>query len=361
MAAPLFISQYWADEATCANEAIEQLKWRILALEHPPQSVTLVSAGEVCVLLDGAVTGFYLWLSERFNVTFISAACTSLHAGILDFYHSELNSTLVVSLELGKHFQQGCLNALGIGNDTDQDGLDVVPGIGFIALNRGIVGQKPAAGDLVIEQCQLLSQNPGLTGTSSLVRQLYHEIKDLPEHVLPVSFDICSQWGKSLAKGLDSRLEATGQLPSWLSSIESCQRHYLSLKPLFELQLYQQKLQKNSLLLLTLGGGGRVGLLQLGMGEQNGPERKKLPEASFETHCLHTDMNGYELAQAFHQDDKSAYYQQIRTTLKYPRSRYRGIDNHYFKWQSPNNNPQSFATATKTTTKTRTRKTRAGV
>ncbi|MCJ8268548.1 MAG: hypothetical protein MJK04_04010, partial [Psychrosphaera sp.] len=263
MSAPLVISQFWADEATNAHDAIDQLKWRILALDHLPKNVTLVSAGEVCILLDGAVTGFYLWLSERTHVTFISAACTSLHAGILDFYHSDLDSTLVISLELDKHFQQGCLNALGIGNDVDQDGLDVVPGVGFIALHRlddqAISAQQPDENALVVEHCQLLSQGPGLTGTSSLVRQLYHELKDLPEHVLPVSFDICSQWGKSLWKGLDMRLEASQHVPDWLSSIERCQRHYLSLKPLFELQMYQQKLQKNSLLLLTLGGGGRVG------------------------------------------------------------------------------------------------------
>jgi hypothetical protein len=346
MSAPLVISQYWADEATNAVDAIDQLKWRILALDHLPKNVTLVSAGEVCILLDGAVTSFYLWLSERTKVTFISAACTSLHAGILDFYHSDLDSTLVISLELDKHFQQGCLNALGIGNDFDQDGLDVVPGVGFIELHRGgrgASGQQPNEGDLVIENCQLLSQAPGLTGTSSLVRQLYHELKDLPEHVLPVSFDICSQWGKSLWKGLDRRLGAVEQVPDWLSSIESCQRHYLSLKPLFELQMYQQKLQNNSLLLLTLGGGGRVGMLQLGKSDQLGKNKtvsKKLPKASFETHCMSTDIDGYELALALRHGDPSAYYQQIRTTLKYPRSRYRGMDNHYFKWQPTHRIPK---------------------
>ncbi|NQZ07878.1 MAG: hypothetical protein HRT35_12015 [Algicola sp.] len=359
MTAPLVISQFWADEATDAHDAINQLKSRILALDNLPKNVTLVSAGEVCILLDGAVTGFYLWLSERTHVTFISAACTSLHAGILDFYHSDLDSTLVISLELDKHFQQGCLNALGIGNDIDQDGLDVVPGVGFIAMHKG--NEQPRKGDLVIEHCQLLSQGPGLTGTSSLVRQLYHELKDLPEHVLPVSFDICSQWGKSLWKGLDMRLEASQQVPDWLSSIERCQRHYLSLKPLFELQMYQQKLQNNSLLLLTLGGGGRVGMLQLGKSEQLGKNSTigtNLPQASFETHCMSTDINGYELALALRQEDPSAYYQQIRTTLKYPRSRYRGMDNHYFKWQPAHDSHPTIAKSTSTRT---TRKTRSGV
>ncbi|NQY62563.1 MAG: hypothetical protein HRT38_02380 [Alteromonadaceae bacterium] len=334
MAAPVIISQYWAGDASNPRMAMAKLKLLLCKQDKLPSHVTLISAGEVCVLLDPLVIEFHQWLSNQCHVTFISAACTSLHAGILDFYHSGLSATLVISLELNKSFQQACLNSLGIGNDSEQDGLDVVPGVGFMALKRSEVGKPPEPHELVVEQCQLFSQQSGIAGTQGLIRQLYQELEDLPENVLPVSFDICSNWGKSLLRGLDNRLAAKQQSVDWLPSIESCQRHYLSLKPLFEIQLYKQKLQQNSLLLFTLGGGGRVGMLQLG---KNVADPIELPEASFEYHSLINDIDSYELALSLYQEDKSAYYQQIRTTLKYPRSRYHGKHNHYFKWQTSHN------------------------
>ncbi|WDE09095.1 hypothetical protein SG34_030465 [Thalassomonas viridans] len=332
MTAPVVISQYWAVDAIEPVDAIAGLKEQLLALDELPGHVTLVSAGEVGVLRDPLVIEFHLWLQAYCQVTFVSAACTSLHAGILDFYHSGLTATLVISLELDKAFQQACLNSLGIGNEKDQDGLDVVPGLGFIALKKLDKDKAPAAHELLIEKCQLLSQPGGMRGTHTLIGRLSQQLQALPKEVLPVSFDICSSWGKSLLMGLNIRLAGKRQPVEWLASIESCQRHYLSLKPLFELQLYKEKLKENSLLLFTLGGGGRVGILQLGCSNSKTSGEPELPKASFEQQSLADDIKGYELALNLLGDDKPAGYQQIRDTLKYPHSRYRGMDNHYFKW-----------------------------
>lgn len=264
MVSPVVFSQYWAGDATDPGPAITELKQRLMALEKLPAHATLISAGEVGVLRDPQVAEFHLWLSRYCKVTFISAACTSLHAGILDFYHSALSETVVISLELDKRFQQACLNSLGIGNERDQDGLDVVPGVGFIALSR-LEENNQASGLMIVEKCQLLSQQSGMTGTQVLISRLAQQLQALPQEILPVSFDICSNWGRSLLMGVNIRLASKRQSVQWLASIETCQRHYLSLKPLFELQLYKEKLAKNSLMLFTLGGGGRVGLLQLGI------------------------------------------------------------------------------------------------
>jgi hypothetical protein len=180
---------------------------------------------------------------------------------------------------------------------------------------------------LAIENCQILSQKAGMTGTPGLIKELHEVIGNLDDNTRPVCFNISSQWGKCLLRGLHNRLG--DDQTSWLPSAEQCGHHYLSLKPLFELQLYRDELKHNKLLLLTLGGGGRVGVLQLG---QNAGADIVLPQASYETHCLQTDINGYSVALALRLDDKSAFYQQMRITLKYPRSRYRGRANHYFKW-----------------------------
>jgi hypothetical protein len=321
MRTALQICDYWVAQALDSSSAIAQLKQRLLALESLPKQVTLVSAGEVSVLLDPVVIDFCHWLKAHCQVTFISAACTSLHAAILDFNQSDAASTVVISLELEKTLQQGCLDSLGIGVDKGQDGLDVVPSVGFIMLDRG------SKGGLAIEQCQILSQQIGLNGTTGLIRELLQLLNNLDKNVLPVSFNISSLWGKSLLRGLTKRLGS--QQSNWLASAEQCGRHYLSLKPLFELQLYQKSLDEHKLLLMTLGGGGRVGILQLG---QNTGATVTLPPASCESYCLSDDIAGYCAALALAPYDKAAFYQQMRTTLKYPRSRYRGRSNHYFKW-----------------------------
>lgn len=324
MTKPLTIKDFWASSVQTTSEGIALVKAYLLSLPELPKEVVLVSAGEVKPLIDADVFAFYEWLKPQVELRFVSAACVSLHAAILDFYHSESSERLVISLELNKTIQQGCLNSLGIGNDPEQDGLDVVAGVGCCLLSRHY-----QAGDLVITQCEIMSQPLGVSGIHAVISHLSSTLTQLPETVLPVSFDICSDWGKNLWKGLSARLNSVQFEREWLASAEQDEKHLLTLKPLHELAMYHEVLQATPLFLITLGGGGRVGLLQV---SSDPSELPTIDAASNTTYCLESDVSAFRDAASYRSRCQKTYYKAVKQTLKYPHHQHRGKKNSYFCW-----------------------------
>lgn len=325
MAEPVVIKQFWVNKANDSGDALAQLKKQLTQLKAMPEVVTLVSAGEVKPFLEPEVMAFYQWLKKQVKVQLISVACVSLHGAILEFYHSQRSSGLVISLELSQSLQQACLNSLGVGIGPEQDGLNVSAGVGYIELSRDY-----QAGDMIIKDCQIISQPLGLSGITQVIQTMTTYLNQLDESVIPVSFSICSEWGKQLYKGLESKLGENIAFDKWLPSYETDGLHYLSLKPLHELSQYQNRLENSSLLIFTLGGGGRVGWLQL---SQQKDSYSSLPKASNEFCLFNDDFKCYHQALKVKLQSDDEYYQKIKATLKYPKAIYRGIHNHYFQWQ----------------------------
>lgn len=325
MTSTTVINRFWVAKAEDTESALCELKDQLNSLERFPSIITLVSAGEVKPLLEPLVKEFCEWLGGKTKLQFISAACVSIHGALLDFYHSGRKTGLIISLELDKSIQQACLDSLGIGIKPEQDGLDVVCGVGFVELSR-----QQSADGIIVQDCQIISQPSGLSGITKLIMRLADYLNQREDDVIPVSFDINSLWGKKLFKGLHHKLEASSQKRHWLPSLEVDGKHYLSLKPLYELYKYQEKFKKNRLLIFTLGGGGRVGWLLLS--KKNGVGHD-FPAASCENHSLSDDLSEYKKALELERSNSEAFYQKIRTILKYPRSRNRGVHNHYFKWE----------------------------
>lgn len=324
------IKKFWAETATSVSQGLAQLKDQLAQLEPLPKDIVIISAGEVKPLLNPLIQQFCLQLeqSSHSQLHFISAACTSLHAAILDFnQHTEALQRLIITLELDQSLQQGCLNALGIGTDPDQDGLKVIDGVGYCLLSK----ETPKPDALIIEDCVIMSQAVGITGIQKLIGQLADYLEQAPKNCQPVSFDICSLWGKKLIKGLDRRLAQSLCSEHWLDSVEQHNEHYLSLKPTMELQLYRQQLEKGNLLMMTLGGGGRIGCLRISKGITNIHMKA---ECSFSEHSLSEDMICYHAAVSEQDHSMHDYYHSVRTTLKYPQAQYRGLENHYFRWSN---------------------------
>ena len=321
----LVIRNYWASNAENSFTAIEELKQKLTQLNSIPAIVTLVSAGEVNPLLEPVVMEFYFWLKKQTSIQFISAACVSLHGALLEFSNSKRENGLIIILELSQDIQQACLNSLGVGIEPEQDGLTVVAGVGCVQVSR-----KYLNGDLVVKDCQIFSQPLGLSGISFVINQLTEYLSGVESDVIPVSFNIQSCWGKKLLKGLTSKPQISQAIQSWLPSFEESGLHYLSLKPLHELIKYKSKLDTHSLLIITLGGGGRVGCLHLS-GDKT--STSNLTKASFNRYSLDDDLDSYRQAAKLKVNNHDEFYQQIRTTLKYPRAQYRGIHNHYFQWE----------------------------
>ena len=329
------IKQFWAQAGLDFQSALSCVETQLANLDSKPTNIRIISAGECSMFTSSIILDFCQKLAATAPTQFISAACTSVNAAILDFYHSNESDCVIIALELDRNRQQDCLDALDIGISRIEDGLDVKPSCGLLQLTRCDKQQNSSA--YYIQDCQILSQQAGMRGTTNLVKRLSHYIEQSEGQ--KVSFAISSKWGLSVLAGVNAKLSANSNKgQAWLASAEQGQSHYLSVKPILELQSYHEQLNHSPLLIITLGGGGRVGLLKLNCtSDEKSQNTTILPQSSFENHDINQDIDNFNTA--IHIKNNNANnsnledsYQLIRTTLKYPRSRYRGLDNHYFKW-----------------------------
>jgi len=322
----LVIESLWARQVLSVRHGLAELETRLNQFSDLPEQVLLISAGEVKPLLNESIRLFVQNLKQKgCQLRFVSAACTSFHAAVFEASQGESDDCLVLALELDQSLQQGCLNSLGVGDNAEKDGLTVLNCIGLCVLRK----RQAQASDLIIMQCDILSQPFGISGTQKLLMMFERYIKQLPETTQLVSFAINSLWGKKLELALSQRLKGPFAMSQWLESAEQGQQHFLSIKPLFELQAYQAALIKGPLLLLTLGGGGRLGCLLISRGQE---AKHALNLASLNEFSLLADQKAYQAALLAKNDSQASYYQQVKNTLKYPQSQYRGINNHYFRW-----------------------------
>jgi|TARA_B110000114_G_scaffold182383_1_gene221573 hypothetical protein len=323
----MILSQFWAEKVDSVTHGLTQLHAKITEIKIKPEQIIFISAGEVKPLLNPQIFAFCETINNTFQceIDFVSAACASLHASIFHFNQSDANKCLVILLELDQELQQGCLNALGVGNTENQDGLTVNNCVGYCLLEK----RSALAQDIIIEQCQIFSQPAGILGMPKLLNQLVAHIETVIAHGVFVSFDISSLWGEKLKAALTHRLKQFKTPTNWLSSIETDHQHYLSLKPILELQNYRHQLNNKPFIILTLGGGGRVGSLQLTM---NTLSQTHIKEASFNGFSLTEDHALYQQSLNVKTHSIQAYHAIVKATLKYPQLQYRGINNHYFQW-----------------------------
>lgn len=322
----LVIESLWARQVLTVRHGLAELEARLNLLPSLPEQVVLISAGEVKPLLNENIRHFTHTLMQKgCQLKFVSAACTSFHAAVFEASQGDSDECLVIALELDQGLQQACLNSLGVGDNAEKEGLTVLNCVGLCVLRKKVA--KPL--DLIIMQCDILSQPLGMSGTQKLLMMFERYIKQLPDTTQPVSFAINSLWGKRLELALKHRLSGPFAMTQWLASAEQSHQHFLSIKPLFELQGYQGALVKGPLLLLTLGGGGRLGCLLISRGEK---AKQAFNPASLSEFSMAEDQSAYLAALQVKSDCETRYYQQVKNTLKYPQSQYRGINNHYFRW-----------------------------
>lgn len=287
-----------------------------------PQLIYLISAGEANVLLDGQVKDFAVNLEkDNFTLKFVGSACTSFHAAILDFSASTETEALILHLELNKERQQDCLDALGIGMGFDQDGLDVVTGVAVNWISKS----KSEADFCQISQCDILSQPLSLKGMPSLIFNL-RKLINHDQNANVVSFSIRSKWGQQLLKGIPET-----NVKKWLPSLEPCGKHYLSIKPIREMHRYWHAKCEDSLWLLTLGGGGRVGCLKISSPEID-TQFFSCNEINIKKLCLYSAYCQFAAALQVRQHSKDAFYSMVRNAMSYPSKQYRGTKNQLFYW-----------------------------
>ncbi|WP_226647814.1 hypothetical protein [Microbulbifer variabilis] len=320
----MYIRSLWVDHQGETEQLLQSLEEYLSGLTHLPGLVYIVSAGEANVLLERPAIEFLAQLEEAgHNIQFVGSACTSFHAALLSYSKRQEEDALIINLELGKERQQECLDALGIGVKAGQDGLDVITGVAVCWLSKHYHAESVCQ----ISSCDILSQAPTLSGAHELVQSLKKIMTtDFSHSCRIVSFDIQSRWAKGLLKGF-SREEKS----QWLPSSELDGQHYLSIKPIVEINKYCLESEVENLWIITLGGGGRAGCLRV--------HRTPRMEGQLLSRLVHTETLSLEEAYAnftaaqniegAHGQD---YLPHVRGAMIYPQKKYRGRHNQIFHW-----------------------------
>lgn len=260
----------------------------------------------------------------------LSQACLGLYTAVQEFWRDKtVNEALVLFVEVpGSHIQIG-LNAIGIGLLEGQEGLETRPGIGRCWL-RKVAAEDLGPDDLVIDRCELYAVSPRLTSSATVLRKLVGDIAILHAETPGklVSFEVSARWSKKLAQAIRPACAQSSTELEWLPSIETGHHHYMSLKQPCELLHYTSEITSQPLMLLGLGGGGRIGLLRAVSGRHFRhtdipPSTAK--ELSFQLWLEGTRERVYASGEN--------YYRAVRDYMLCVSDEYRGIPNFYFYWE----------------------------
>lgn len=221
--------------------------------------ILFCSSGEWEVLRQPWVTEWMVReaqpLSPRRHA-FVSMACASWYAAVLEFKRSDCRSAEIWVIEASANFIQQRLDCAGLGRNGE--GLLASGGVACISLRKAQWGER----GVWIDDCALLAKPAGLRGTELLIKRYVQWMSThLPGNGQAdwISFAIETQWSRQLQAGLALWGKETLQLLVMQPSVEQGPGHYMALKPLYELAPYLQRPLVRPVILTTLAGGGRIG------------------------------------------------------------------------------------------------------
>ena len=317
------------------NEAPERVK---AFLENTastigrPDMIYITSSSELSFLtapfVANAVHGLLTSLAGV-PARILSQACLGLYTAIQEFWRDDsVSEALVLFVEApGSHIQIG-LNAIGIGNLEGQEGLETKPGIGRCWL-RKVDQHALKPDDIVIDRCEIYAVSSELTSSATVLRKLVGDIAsqhaETPGKL--VSFEVSARWSKKLAEAIRPACAQSSTELEWLPSIETGHHHYMSLKQPCELLHYTGEISRQPLMLLGLGGGGRIGLLRAVSGSQF--RRSFITQPSVRQLPFQPWFKGTR--DVVHATGEN-YYPGVRDYMLCVNDEYRGIPNFYFYW-----------------------------
>jgi hypothetical protein len=195
------------------------------------------------------------------EIVFVSIGCAGLFASVLEFVQRPVRRCRILALEMPASFVQHTLDVASLGEDGD----------GFIAQDVACVMDlsKEFEGAIAkIGHCEILARRAGFGGTAKLSQELARCLENLCLG-LPganiVTFENVSLWSQRLLQLVTMMLRARDVLPPerWLPSIESDERHFMSVRPLLDILPHINETRRQRLIVACLGAGGRVGLMAL--------------------------------------------------------------------------------------------------
>lgn len=189
---------------------------------------------------------------------FVSLACASWYAAILEFERSPCRHVELWVIETPGAFIQERLDCAGLGSSGA--GLSVQPGIARMVLQKC----QAIPGDIVLDACALFAKPPGIRGTEQLIKRYGDWLAkctgdDL--HAKWVSFAISTDWSDQLLAGLSLWFPQMMERLTLLPSMETDIIHLMAMKPLYELHRELAQPHSGSLFITTLAAGGRIGCI----------------------------------------------------------------------------------------------------
>lgn len=239
---------------------------------------------------------------------FVSMACLGLHAAILEAHRSHAQSVLVFLVETPGPYLQAMLDVAGLG--AGGEGLEAREGVAVLHLSRTRIATPDSR---KVALSTILAKPGGPGGTLLLLQKLESVLTPLAtiqDGADIVSFRMHSHWSDSLMHGFNTLIR-----PRWsaetclLDSCEHDRQHYLSIKPARELAFHGTRQTRRPLVIITLGGGGRIGVLAFmheppPLKHSEGPPRcfmaartgqcRNLPQPLYNSTAFRVD-NGYFL------------------------------------------------------------------
>lgn len=195
------------------------------------------------------------------ETVFVSIGCTGLFASVLEFVQRPALRCRILVLETPTTFVQHTLDVAGLGEGGD----------GFIAQDIVCVmdlSKGPEGAIARIGHCEILARQASFGGTVKLSQDVVCCLENLclrlPEADI-VTFENVSRWSQRLLQIVTMMSRARDVLPPerWLPSIESDERHFMSVRPLLDMLPHFNENRRPCLIVTCLGAGGRIGLMAL--------------------------------------------------------------------------------------------------
>lgn len=304
--------------------------------KHETKKIYFISSTELLFLRDKDVILLLKKIHHKFlqiKISILSLGCTGFYASLLDFYFSKETSAIVCVIETPLSELQHTLNSLGIGIDPGQDGLVSQEGIGLCRLNKQIdISSNQRC--FWVRAVKIMGLPNTIDSTIVLIKKFVKYLSEISHKNISefVSFQIQSTWSEALIRGLNTLKEDLIDVNSWLPSIEQSYYHTHGLKPLLELQKYQEKTNDRYLIISCLGAAGRIGVMQVSLKKPINTIFTKSEKLVVKNFTLLSNQNKFDVLEQHVNNYRKINRENVRNFFYYMKKEYSDLDNFYFEW-----------------------------
>ncbi|MGL6211540.1 MAG: hypothetical protein ACRC14_17095 [Paracoccaceae bacterium] len=191
-------------------------------------------------------------------IPLISIGCAGLYAAVLRFIESPAQSVRILALESPCEYVQATLDQARLGQGGD----------GFIAQDVAHVldlSKSPDHAIARIAHCEIMSRPDCFAGTAKLARRFVDRMEGfhaLWSELRVVTFENVSPYARYLMQAVQNEM-GSGQRRRFLDTIERDERHFMTVRPMLDMECHMGGTCVSPLVISCLGAGGRIGVIAI--------------------------------------------------------------------------------------------------